>query len=62
MQISTPSSPEIDAPERRESSPPQCPVCSGSLLALHNFYRCSRCAYHLCVGCEQFDLEPPQRD
>ena len=60
MQIGTPSSQEIAAKERVESAYPlRCPVCGGSLVPLHNAYRCSRCCYHLCAGCEQFDLGPP---
>jgi hypothetical protein len=60
MQIITPSSQEIAAKDCVESACPlRCPVCSGSLVPLHNSYRCSRCAYHLCAGCEQFDLGPP---
>lgn len=56
MQISTPSSQEATAAERVESAcPPRCPVCSGSLVPLHNAYRCSRCGYHLCAGCEPIE-------
>ncbi|MGH7173221.1 MAG: hypothetical protein ACRELG_23310 [Gemmataceae bacterium] len=59
MRINTPSSQEIGAKERMESACPlRCPVCSGQLVPLRNSYRCSRCGYHLCTGCEQFDPEP----
>lgn len=60
MQISTPSSPEIAVKDRIESvSPPLCPVCSASLVPMHHSYRCLRCSYHFCVGCEPFDSDPP---
>ncbi|HTU23123.1 MAG TPA: hypothetical protein VMG10_34120 [Gemmataceae bacterium] len=60
MQISTPSSQEIAAKERVEiACSLRCPVCSGSLIPLHNAYRCSRCCYHLCAGCEQPEVELP---
>lgn len=39
--------------ERRPAQPgPQCPVCGGTLVPLRGFWRCTRCAYLLCVGCE----------
>jgi hypothetical protein len=31
---------------------PACPVCSGVLVPLRGLYRCSRCSFSLCVGCE----------
>jgi hypothetical protein len=62
MQINTSSSAEIAPKDQRESCCPRCPVCSGSLLPLRNVYRCTRCSFHLCAGCEAFDQEPPERD
>lgn len=60
MQIRTLSSQKDDARERVEPSyPPQCPLCNGSLILLHSTYRCSRCCYHHCVGCEQIDAGAP---
>lgn len=57
MQINPPSPHENAATERVESACPlRCPVCSGSLVPLHNSYRCSRCCYHQCAGCDQFDI------
>ncbi len=61
MQISTYSSRESSLEERTESPyPPRCPVCSGSLVPLHNSYRCARCSYYLCAGCEQIETCPPE--
>jgi hypothetical protein len=31
---------------------PPCPVCGGPLIPLRGQYRCSRCLFSLCVGCE----------
>jgi hypothetical protein len=31
---------------------PPCPVCSGLLVELRGFVRCSRCHFAMCVGCE----------
>jgi hypothetical protein len=31
---------------------PCCPLCNGPLVPLRGDYRCSRCLFHLCVGCE----------
>ncbi len=42
------------APERTQ---PLCPVCSGLLVPLRGTYRCARCYFSLCVGCE--GLEAP---
>ncbi len=33
-------------------SQPRCPVCNGPLFPLRDSYRCARCSYSLCVGCE----------
>jgi hypothetical protein len=32
-----------------------CPACSGPLLELRGLYRCTRCYFTLCVGCEAAD-------
>jgi hypothetical protein len=34
---------------------PTCPLCGGELVALRNLYRCSRCSYGICAGCEQVE-------
>ena len=32
--------------------PPRCPVCSGALVPLRGHYRCARCYFTICAGCE----------
>ena len=34
---------------------PCCPVCNGLLVPLRGSYRCVRCLFTLCVGCEAAD-------
>jgi hypothetical protein len=36
--------------------PPLCPLCAGRLVLLHNAYRCNRCRFSLCAGCEGVDV------
>jgi hypothetical protein len=31
---------------------PHCPICTGVLVPLREAYRCSRCFFTLCFGCE----------
>jgi hypothetical protein len=31
---------------------PACPICSGALVPVRGFARCSRCSFTLCQGCE----------
>jgi hypothetical protein len=31
---------------------PCCPVCAGPLVPLRESYRCCRCFFTLCAGCE----------
>jgi hypothetical protein len=31
---------------------PSCPCCAGALVMLREMYRCARCQYSICVGCE----------
>ena len=38
--------------EPQASRAPSCPVCSGPFVELRGQYRCTRCFYTLCVGCE----------
>ena len=33
-------------------SQPLCPVCAGPLVPLGNTWRCARCCFTLCDGCE----------
>jgi hypothetical protein len=35
---------------------PCCPVCNGVLVPLRDQYRCSRCFFTLCVGCEPEEM------
>jgi hypothetical protein len=59
MQILTPSDREIPAEEHVQPTYPlRCPLCSESLVPLHNSYRCSRCSYQFCAGCEPVETEP----
>jgi hypothetical protein len=46
--------PESEAPNVVGLSPrhPTCPCCAGPLVMLRDAYRCVRCQYTLCVGCE----------
>lgn len=63
MQITTSSSPEVTSKERGEHTcPSRCPLCSGALIPLHNAYRCARCSYHLCVGCESVETTTPRNE
>jgi hypothetical protein len=31
---------------------PPCPACMGRLVFMRNFYRCSRCGFCICIGCD----------
>ena len=31
---------------------PRCPVCDGALVPLRGQYRCARCYFSICAGCE----------
>jgi hypothetical protein len=31
---------------------PPCPACGGGLIELRGFWRCPRCRYRICEGCE----------
>lgn len=39
-------------PVRDAARPPLCPVCGALLHMLRGFWRCVRCQYCLCEGCE----------
>ena len=44
---------ELKTGEKQEvSRPPACPVCGGVLTEARNLWRCTRCSYTLCEGCE----------
>jgi hypothetical protein len=48
--ISTPAEP---AQDKSPAAPqPLCPICSGLLIDLRGFVRCSRCHFSMCAGCE----------
>jgi hypothetical protein len=39
--------------------PPRCPVCEGALVPLRGQYRCARCYFSICAGCEGVSGYPP---
>jgi hypothetical protein len=41
---------------------PRCPVCSGPLVLLRDHYRCARCCYSVCAGCDAAAFSPPAAD
>jgi hypothetical protein len=49
---------EPDREEEQDPSLPpaeallQCPLCAGVLIPVREGYRCLRCKYVFCVGCE----------
>jgi hypothetical protein len=49
--ITTASSQPTSEPPQLSAQPP-CPVCSGLLVELRGFVRCSRCHFAMCAGCE----------
>jgi hypothetical protein len=36
---------------------PCCPVCNGPLLEARSTFRCARCYYSFCAGCEGGEAE-----
>jgi hypothetical protein len=41
------------AKDKQPAAPqPLCPVCSGLLIDLRGFVRCTRCHFSMCAGCE----------
>jgi hypothetical protein len=34
------------------SAAPSCPMCGGGLVPMRGTWRCSRCYFALCAGCE----------
>ena len=53
--MASPSScPTSPAPEQRPTERTEliCPACGGQLLLLHSLWRCPRCRYSICDGCE----------
>jgi hypothetical protein len=45
------SVPSLGEPVMTSSAPP-CPMCGGGLVPLRGLWRCSRCYFALCAGCE----------
>jgi hypothetical protein len=43
------------------SSAPACPVCGAALVPMRSLWRCSRCCFSLCAGCEPV-ASAPSRD
>ena len=39
-------------PSPEPAAGPPCPLCNGQLVPLHGAYRCARCSFILCAGCE----------
>lgn len=35
------------------AQPRACPACAAPMLPLRGQYRCSRCYFTFCIGCEQ---------
>lgn len=61
--------PRTQSPQEEQSrdspghpSGPWCPVCSGALIPLRNLYRCARCYYSACAGCDDSAICPPVAD
>jgi hypothetical protein len=53
MRPASPSVHDEQAPERQLAVlHPPCPVCTGFLVYLRGGFRCSRCCFTLCEGCE----------
>ncbi len=40
---------------------PTCPACGGVFVPQRDGYRCTRCHFTLCVGCEPEDRPDPGR-
>jgi hypothetical protein len=38
---------------------PLCPVCGGVLVPMRTAWRCSRCYFSLCAGCEPMFVSGP---
>jgi len=58
MQISNLTPEEVTTREQVETADPlRCPLCRGTLVPMHNSYRCSHCSFHLCVSCEAIEPE-----
>ena len=57
MRMSFPTtSPDESTNDAATTRQPHCPACSGPLIELRGQYRCTRCYFTLCVGCETVDV------
>ena len=41
---------------------PRCPACGGALVPIHTAWRCSRCYFSLCAGCESVLITDPAEE
>jgi hypothetical protein len=57
--VSSVTEPANDRPSA--ASQPVCPVCSGLLVELPGFVRCSRCHFSMCAGCEGEPWAAPEQ-
>ncbi len=49
----TPNTPQEDTRKTGTATRmPSCPCCAGALIMLRGLFRCTRCQYSLCEGCE----------
>jgi hypothetical protein len=53
----TPTSTPPPAPEAPRPAA-LCPLCQGGLVRLRDAYRCGRCSFVICVGCEAVAVGP----
>jgi hypothetical protein len=56
MSFSPPTMQDEPSPDATTARQPCCPACNGPLVELRGQYRCSRCYFTLCVGCEPADV------
>jgi ribosomal protein L37AE/L43A len=54
---------EVKSEERTGGEILPCPICGGSLLPRPADWRCGRCGFQICAGCDpSFAAEPGGRD
>jgi hypothetical protein len=46
-------------PGRPSCGQPPCPVCGGALVPLRGQFRCTRCFFSACAGCEAEGVAEP---
>jgi hypothetical protein len=54
-----PALPNPESPGDRppDSGQPLCPVCRGLLIEQRGWFRCTRCPFRICEGCEGGEAE-----